>query len=198
MNIPQQGLLNLIYIHLGQMVLRVEQAKMLISATGWNKNNLVKGFTLIELLTVMMIIGIATTLLLLNSNIINSYEAKSNSIENTINLLSQESILTGYEIGWFVNSEENYAAYLIDKNKKEKIKNFDISLMIKNNAEKIVFIYQDGTQINLNKENNNLPILVFYPSGENSSGILEIYHKDYVEKLSILSNGELNSEHIKF
>tara|TARA_B100000073_G_scaffold346769_1_gene359049 strand:+ start:1488 stop:2003 length:516 start_codon:yes stop_codon:yes gene_type:complete len=171
---------------------------MLISATGWNKNNLVKGFTLIELLTVMMIIGIATTLLLLNSNIINSYEAKSNSIENTINLLSQESILTGYEIGWFVNSEENYAAYLIDKNKKEKIKNFDISLMIKNNVEKIVFIYQDGTQINLNKENNNLPILVFYPSGENSSGILEIYHKDYVEKLSILSNGELNSEHIKF
>ena len=82
------------------------QERILILETGCNKNkDFAKGFTLIEILIVLIIIGITSTLVILNFNSVSSIEKQTSGIEDSINFLTEESIITGKIIGLFVDPE---------------------------------------------------------------------------------------------
>ena len=75
-----------------------------MSETGCNSNKYQKGFTLIEILIVLVIIGISTTLITLNFSSLKSIESQINSFEKSVNFLTEESIVTGNIISWYLSS----------------------------------------------------------------------------------------------
>ena len=81
-----------------------------MSEIGCNNKKHQKGFTLIEILVVLIIIGISTTLITLNFSTLKSIDSQSNSFEKTVNFLTEESIVTGNIIGWYLNSNKQFAA----------------------------------------------------------------------------------------
>ena len=92
------------------MAWRVDQVKIQILATGCNK--LSKGFTLIEILVVLVVIGIATSLVVLNFSAVTSTSNKSASFSKTFDYLMEESIITGNIIGWHANNKEDFSYFL--------------------------------------------------------------------------------------
>ena len=70
------------------------------------------GFTLLELLVVLMIIGISTTLIVINSDLSSTFIKKNSTYERTFNYLSEESILTGKIIGWYINENDEWSNYI--------------------------------------------------------------------------------------
>ena len=79
-----------------------EQVKMQTLVIGLNKK---PGFTLIELLIVIVIIGIMSSILLLNTNIINVSNSPR-TLEESFSEISQESIIRGKVLGWYANTNE--------------------------------------------------------------------------------------------
>ena len=77
------------------------QARIPILEIGCSKSSS-KGFTLIELLVVIVIISIATSLMIVNLNSISSVENQQKSFVKTFNFLTEESIVTGNIIGWYL------------------------------------------------------------------------------------------------
>ena len=78
------------------------QVKMQTSVIGLNKK---PGFTLIELLIVIVIIGIMSSILLLNTNIVNVSNSPR-TLEESFSEISQESIIRGKVLGWYANTNE--------------------------------------------------------------------------------------------
>ena len=64
---------------------------MLMLEIGCSNKKHLNGFTLTELLVVLFIIGISATLITLNFNSISSIERQTNSVEDSVNFLSEES-----------------------------------------------------------------------------------------------------------
>ena len=81
---------------------REVQVKMQTSVIGLNKK---PGFTLIELLIVIVIIGIMSSILLLNTNIVN-ISSSPRTLEESFSEISQESIIRGKVLGWYANTNE--------------------------------------------------------------------------------------------
>ena len=54
--------------------------------------------------------------------------------------------------------------------------------------------FEDGSVIELVEERFNYPTLIFYPSGENSGGRLEIYHPNYIQRIIVNTNGLIKDE----
>ena len=77
--------------------------RMLILEIG-TKN---KGFTLIELIVVILIMGIASSYLMLNSNIFLSIDQSDRSFEEDLSFISEESMLMGNSILWHASLDEN-------------------------------------------------------------------------------------------
>ena len=100
---------------------------MLILVIGCSNKELNKGFTLVEILVALIIIGITTTLVILNFSSLSSVTKQVNTIEDNINFLTEESIVTGNIIGWYFNANEQYAAYLLDEDKQKIIKDLNKS-----------------------------------------------------------------------
>ena len=42
------------------------------------------------------------------------------------------------------------------------------------------------------------PLMIFYPSGENSGGVIDIYHADYIQRIAIKNNGKVINEVISY
>ena len=78
------------------------QVKMQTSVIGLNKK---PGFTLIELLIVIVIIGVMSSILLLNTNIVNISNSPR-TLEESFSEISQESIIRGKVLGWYANTNE--------------------------------------------------------------------------------------------
>ena len=93
----------------------------LTSATGCNKSS--RGFTLIEILVVLIIIGIASSLIFLNFSSASSISKNQSSFQNAFNFLTEESIITGNIIGWHANNENEFS-YILDY-KNTFIENLD-------------------------------------------------------------------------
>ena len=74
---------------------REEQVKMQTLVIGLNKK---LGFTLIELLIVIVIIGLMSSILLLNTNIVNISNSPK-TLEENFSEISQESIIRGKVLG---------------------------------------------------------------------------------------------------
>ena len=162
------------------MVLRAGLERILTLEIGYNKTS---GFTLIELLVTLVVIGLMSSLVFLNFSTLNSVESKAKSFEKTFEFLTEESITTGNLIGWYAD-ENTDSAYFISM---DGLRINDSSIDIPQsgykdfiNFEK-VFRSFDGNVYEINDEEVlKLPLLVFYPSGENSGGSLDIKQQDYI------------------
>ena len=50
---------------------------------------------------------------------------------------------------------------------------------------KKTFKYFDGIEIDISKDSGQIPLIIFYPSGENSGGILKIFKSELIEEIII-------------
>ena len=171
---------------------------MLILVIGCSNKELNKGFTLVEILVALIIIGITTTLITLNFSSLSSVTKQVNTIEDNINFLTEESIVTGNIIGWYFNANEQYAAYLLDEDKQKIIKDLNKSSWVDTQSLKKTFKFLDGTKIELGEKEYKTPLLIFYPSGENSGGIIDIYYEEYIQRIVINNNGKINNEVVNY
>ena len=180
------------------MALKEDQARILILETGCSSNKHQKGFTLIEILVVLFIIGITTTLITLNFSTLRSVDSQNNTFKNTVSFLTYESIVTGNIIGWYLNSTNQFAEYIYDNKNQEIDYDFDNSFLSEIASLKKTFKFEDGSIIELNDQMLELPMMIFYPSGENSGGQIDIYHSNYIQRLIIFSNGQITDEIISY
>ena len=127
-----------------------------------------------------------------------SIEKQTSGIEDSINFLTEESIITGKIIGLFVDPETQYALYLSNDNGKNLVKNFPNKGWDQNNSLKKTFQFLDGSIIEIGEKKYEIPLIIFYPSGENSGGVLNIYHEDYIQRVSIKNNGKILNEPISY
>ena len=169
-----------------------------MSEIGCNNKKLQKGFTLIEILVVLIIIGISTTLITLNFSTLKSIDSQGNSFEKTVNFLTEESIVTGNIIGWYLNSNKQFAEYINDNKNNEIYYDFDNSILNEIASLKKTFRFEDGTLVEIEEISNESPLMIFYPSGENSGGEIDIYHNDFIQRIVIKSNGKVINETISY
>ena len=172
--------------------------RILTLETGCKSKNFSRGFTLIEVLVVILIIGITTTLITLNFSSLNSIEKQSNSIDKRLSYLTEESIITGRVIGWYATNSGHYAAYLSNNDPIDENEFFLETSWDDNSSLKKIFKYADGTYIELGNDKAKKPILIFYPSGENSGGQIDIYNQQYIKRIIIFSNGKTKDEIISY
>ena len=180
------------------MVLREDQVRTLMSEIGCNNKAYKKGVTLIEILVVLIIIGVATTLITLNFSSIDYVKKQTNSFHNTIRYLTEESIVTGSIIGLYLSSDSQYAEYLSNQEKNELNTNLKSAFWTDISSLRKTFKFEDGSVIELVEERFNYPTLIFYPSGENSGGRLEIYHPNYIQRIIVNTNGLIKDEIISY
>ena len=155
-------------------------------------NNSLKGFTLIEILVVLIVISLATSLMVINFSSVASIQNQNTSLNQTFNYLSEESIVTGKIIGWVANKNIDNAYTLTnDYELKDPIEGH-ISHWKKLQGNRKTFKSFDGS-INEIDDDYSEPLLIFYPSGENSGGILYIYFNDYTQELIVGKNGKIQS-----
>ena len=179
------------------MVWRVELVKTQTSVTGCN--NIKTGFTLIEILVVLVVIGIASSLIFLNFSSVVSISKNQSTFSKSFNYLSEESIITGNVIGWHANNENQFSYFLDNEN--QILSNIDNPFLRnwKNLTNyKKTFKSSDGSEIDFELYEESLPLLIFYPSGENSGGFINIYFDEYIQKIEINSNGNITSKIVNY
>ena len=179
------------------MVWRVELVKTQTSVTGCN--NIKRGFTLIEILVVLVVIGIVSSLIFLNFSSVVSISNNQSTFSKSFNYLSEESIITGNVIGWHANNENQFSYFLDNEN--QILSNIDNPFLRnwKNLTNyKKTFKSSDGSEIDFELYEESLPLLIFYPSGENSGGFINIYFDEYIQKIEINSNGNITSKIINY
>ena len=180
------------------MALKEDLVRMLMLEIGCNNKRYRSGFTLIEILVVLIIIGITSTLITLNFSTFDLIEKKANSFQKTVNFLTEESIITGNTIGLYLSSDKQFAEYLTDDKKNKIDSNYKNTFWSDTSSLRKTFKFEDGSIIELNDQMLELPMMIFYPSGENSGGQIDIYHSNYIQRLIIFSNGQITDEIISY
>jgi len=179
------------------MVWRVELVKTQTSVTGCN--NIKRGFTLIEILVVLVVIGIASSLIFLNFSSVVSISKNQSTFSKSFNYLSEESIITGNVIGWHANNENQFSYFLDNKN---QILSYIDNPFLRNwknlKNYKKTFKSSDGSEIDFQLYEEDSPLLIFYPSGESSGGFINIYFEEYIQKIEINSNGNITSKIVNY
>ena len=172
---------------------RVVRVMTLTSAIGCNSSS--KGFTIIEILVVLIIISISSSLIFLNFSSATTVANNKSSFKNTFNYLTEESILTGNVIGWHANNKDEFSYILDPKNMfMEKLDNPYPTNWNELSQFRKIYKSFDGSIIDFESYEEDLPLLIFYPSGENSGGILNIFLPNYTQQITINTNGEIVSE----
>ena len=180
------------------MELKEDLVRTQILETGCNNKQYRSGFTLIELLVVLIIIGITATLITVNFNSLNSIEKQSNSFQKTVNFLTEESIITGNTIGLYLSSDKQFAEYLTDDKKNKIDSNYKNTFWSDTSSLRKTFRFEDGTITRIDEIQRDSPLMIFYPSGENSGGEIDIYHNDYIQRIVIKNNGKVINEVIRY
>ena len=171
------------FIPSARMVLREVQARMLMLETGCNSNKYQKGYTLIEIIVVLIIIGISTTFITLNFSTLKSVDSKINSFEKPIIL-----ILGG------LNKGSDFRL-LLPHIKSSQVRDI---VTYGDAGGHINIALGDGTITRIDEMQRDSPLMIFYPSGENSGGEIDIYHNDYIQRIVIKNNGKVINEVIRY
>jgi len=168
--------------------------KIQILETGYSKNY--QGFTLLELLVVLLIIGIASSVIVLNTNSIDGLMRGKTSLDNNFQTISDESILSGKVLGWFPGNSSQ-KIFVLDSYKNI---DYEYSTSAFNNSwsgvedDRKIFKGNDGEEIELEEKISAVPLIIFYPTGENSGGELFIFGSEFNQKIYIKQNGKINLE----
>ena len=161
------------------MVWRADLVRTQTSVTGCN--NCKSGFTLIEILVVLVVIGIASSLIFLNFSSVVSISKNQTTFSKSFNYLSEESIITGDVVGWHANNKNQFSYFLDNKNEiLSKIENPLLRNWQNFENYKKTFKSSDGSEIDFELYDENIPLLIFYPSGESSGGLINIYFDNYI------------------
>ena len=179
------------------MVWKEELVRTQISVIGCN--SIKRGFTLIEILVVLIVIGIASSLILLNFSSAVSISKNQSTFSKSFNFLSEESIITGDIIGWHANNKNQFS-YFLDNEYQilSKIENPFLSNWQNLSKYKKTFRSSDGSEIDFELYDEDVPLLLFYPSGESSGGFINIFFDEYIQKIEINSNGNITSQIINY
>ena len=163
-----------------------EQVKMQTLVIGLNKK---PGFTLIELLIVIVIIGLMSSILLLNTNIVNISNSPK-TLEENFSEISQESIIRGKVLGWYANTNEQ-AVYEITNEETGIISK---SIYSYTWYEFIDFEKEietsDGLKFKLSNDDLDLPYILFYPSGETTGAKFTFYNNNQKYNFVLTHGGE--------
>ena len=162
-------------------------------------NNRKKGFTLIEILVVIIVIGIASSLIFLNLNSVVSVNKNQSTFIKSFGYVVEESIISGNIVGWHANNDSQFF-YFLDTNN-------DISKEIKNpyssNWENLynykkTFKSYDGSEFDFEYYYEDKPLIIFYPSGESTGGYINIFFDEYIQKIEIKTNGKITSQVVDY
>ncbi len=153
---------------------------------GLNKK---KGFTLIELLIVIVIIGLMSSILLLNTNIVN-FSKSPKTLEENFSEISQESVIRGKILGWYANTNEQ-AVYEITNEEtginSKPIYSYTWYEFI--DFEKEIET-SDGLKFKLSNDDLDLPYILFYPSGETTGAKFTFYNNNQKYNFVLTHGGE--------
>ncbi len=180
------------------MALKEDLVRMLMLEIGCNNKRYRSGFTLIEILVVLIIIGITSTLITLNFSTFDLIEKKANSFQKTVSYLTEESIITGKIIGLYLSSDNQFAKYLTEENQNEIDSSYKNTFWSDTTSLRKTFKFVDGSIIELDNQMLDTPVIIFYPSGENSGGQIDIYNSQYIQRIIIFSNGKTKDEIISY
>ena len=86
----------------------------------------------------------------------------------------------------------------INHEREKLISIFDNSFLNEIASLKKTFRFEDGTIIEIEEIQRDSPLMIFYPSGENSGGVIDIYHTDYIQRIAIKNNGKVTNEVISY
>lgn len=163
-----------------------EQVKMQTLVIGLNKK---PGFTLIELLIVIVIIGLMSSILLLNTNIVNIGNSPK-TLEENFSEISQESIIRGKVLGWYANTNEQ-AVYEITNEETGIISNpiYSYTWYEFIDFEKEIET-SDGLKFKLSNDDLDLPYILFYPSGETTGAKFTFYNNNQKYNFVLTHGGE--------
>lgn len=163
-----------------------EQVKMQTLVIGLNKK---PGFTLIELLIVIVIIGLMSSILLLNTNIVNTSNSPK-TLEENFSEISQESIIRGKVLGWYANTNEQ-AVYEITNEETGIISNpiYSYTWYEFIDFEKEIET-SDGLKFKLSNDDLDLPYILFYPSGETTGAKFTFYNNNQKYNFVLTHGGE--------
>ena len=158
------------------------------------KLNCFRGFTLLELLIVLILIGLISTVLVINSPFLERYNKESaGSYIEFIQFLSEESTLTKKTIAWFVTNEKQSINYFKDNNWHSQQVEAAYFPVIQNNT-----LFTDASgKVFMWVEKVDTPFLIFYPSGESSGGMIEFNKLDQRISSTIDNFGSM-STHINY
>ena len=163
-----------------------EQVKMQTLVIGLNKK---PGFTLIELLIVIVIIGLMSSILLLNTNIVNISNSPK-TLEENFSEISQESIIRGKVLGWYANTNEQ-AVYEITNEETGIISKpiYSYTWYEFIDFEKEIET-SDGLVFKLSNDDLDLPYILFYPSGETTGAKFTFYNNNQKYNFVLTHGGE--------
>ena len=147
----------------------------------------------------LVVIGIASSLIFLNFSSVTSISKNQSTFAKFFHYLSEESIITGDVVGWHADNANQFS-YSLDKNNQIIL---DITNPYSNNWQNLsnfkkTFKSFDGSEIDFDLYDEELPLLLFYPSGESSGGHINIFFDNYIQKIEINTNGKVTSQVINY
>ncbi len=163
-----------------------EQVKMQTLVIGLNKK---PGFTLIELLIVIVIVGLMSSILLLNTNIVNISNSPR-TLEENFSEISQESIIRGKVLGWYANTNEQAVYEIVNEEiqiNTKPIYSYTWNEFIDFDKE---IETSDGLKFKLSNDNLDLPYILFYPSGETTGAKFTFYNDNQKYNFVLTHGGE--------